>query len=389
MTNKQLYQGREQTLIKHLILRRYIQRFAFIIGSRWDSITYVDCFSGPWKSQSEKLSDTSFAIAIDELRKARDALQKNRGRHIQLRCFFLEKTKHAYAQLSEYVETIEDVEIEIKNAALEDSIEQIVRFVKQPQSQSFPFVFIDPKGWTGFALDIIQPLLMLDPGEVLINFMIEHIRRFIEAPDKKTQHSFQRLFGSQAFQLSLSGLSQRERDDAVVFEYMKNVKEAGKLRYASTAVVLHPETNRSHFNLIYLTRDLKGIEVFKDSERRTMQDMESVRAEAQQKRRKLKRGGQLELFSAKELHDTTYFVAMRNRYLALAKSEVLSECETQKRVPYEQVWTKALIFPLVWEADVKGWVSEWQSAGQLKIEGMKPRQRVPKLNAQNILVWEN
>ena len=69
MSDDVLYEGREQSLVKHLILRRYLRRFAFIIGSHWSSITYVDCFSGPWRSRSDQFADTSFGIAIHELRR--------------------------------------------------------------------------------------------------------------------------------------------------------------------------------------------------------------------------------------------------------------------------------------------------------------------------------
>ena len=44
MSQEDLYAGREQTLVKHFILKEYLERFAIIIGSRWQTITYVDCF---------------------------------------------------------------------------------------------------------------------------------------------------------------------------------------------------------------------------------------------------------------------------------------------------------------------------------------------------------
>jgi three-Cys-motif partner protein len=74
---EQFYDGREQTLVKHSVLKRYLQRFAYIIGSSWNSITYVDCFSGPWNERSSTFSDTSFAIAIEQLRTARQQLSKD------------------------------------------------------------------------------------------------------------------------------------------------------------------------------------------------------------------------------------------------------------------------------------------------------------------------
>jgi hypothetical protein len=42
----------------------------------------------------------------------------------------------------------------------------------------------------------IAPLLKIEPGEVLINFMTEPIRRFLDSPQQQTQQSFEDLFGS-------------------------------------------------------------------------------------------------------------------------------------------------------------------------------------------------
>jgi hypothetical protein len=39
MQNDELYDRREQTAVKHYILRNYLKRFAQIVGSRWESIT--------------------------------------------------------------------------------------------------------------------------------------------------------------------------------------------------------------------------------------------------------------------------------------------------------------------------------------------------------------
>jgi three-Cys-motif partner protein len=49
MSRNENYDGREQSLVKHFILEKYLQRFAHIIGSWANTITYIDCFSGPWK----------------------------------------------------------------------------------------------------------------------------------------------------------------------------------------------------------------------------------------------------------------------------------------------------------------------------------------------------
>ena len=274
MSNGDLYTGREQTLVKHIILKHYLERFAIIVGSHWDTLTYVDCFSGPWKVKSEKFEDSSFAIALEQLRKARDVHKERTGKTLKLRCFFLEKTPFAYAKLKQFAGEIDDVLIVTKNKKLENATQDILKFVQEGGPTSFHFIFIDPTGWSGFAMETIAPLLRLNPGEVLINFMTEHIRRFIESPQRQTQESFIKLFGSGQFKDKLKGLDEKDREDAIVTAYSECVKRVGVFRYTSSAIVLHPKKNRTHFHLIYATRDLKGIQVFKEAEKKAMPVME-------------------------------------------------------------------------------------------------------------------
>jgi len=386
MSDDSVYHGREQSLVKHLILRRYLQRFAYIIGSKWQSITYVDCFAGPWNSRSEDLADTSFSIAIHELREARNQLQRSQhAAPLQFRCVFLESNRAAFLKLDEFAKSIGDVQIETHNATLEQSVQEIVRFVRTAQGSNFSFVFIDPTGWTGFDIAVIRPLLTLSNCEVLINFMTEHIRRFIDWPNPANQESFERLFGDASFREEIAKCPAEERDDACVEKYMQVVQAAGKFGFASCAVVLHPEIDRSHFHLIYLTRHRKGIEVFKDAERKSMQDMEASRAQAQQRKR-IKKTRQTEMFSGEDV-PSAYFDELRDVYLGKAKKKLSGALTTAGRMDYDIAWSNTLRFPLVWESDLKEWIGEWQRGGNLELRGLTLNERVPKLGKQVELHW--
>ena len=348
MSNGELYTGREQTLVKHFILQKYLERFARIVGSHWDVLSYVDCFSGPWNARSENFLDSSFAIALKELRNARDTLAQ-RGRKIELRCFFLEKERAPYVKLKEFADSVTDAKIETRNATLEESIASIVDFVQHSGSKAFPFIFIDPTGWTGFEMETIAPLLRLNPGEVLINFMTGHIRRFLDSPLEETQESFRRLFGSGAFRAKVQGLAQQDREDAAVEEYARNVKRTGDFMHCCTTIVLHPELDRTHFNLIYATRNLKGVEVFKEAEKKAMEVQETARAEAHRRRRET-RTGQLDLLGSQELHDPSYYNSLRDRYLTKSRNVVLNALQVRQRLLYDDAWTLALSEPMAWEA---------------------------------------
>jgi three-Cys-motif partner protein len=384
-----LYTGREQTLVKHIILKNYLERFAIIVGSHWDTLTYVDCFSGPWKVKSEKFEDSSFAIALEQLRKARTIHKERTGKTLKLRCFFLEKAPSAYAKLKQFADQQDDVIIETKNKKLENAIQDILRFVKEGGPTSFDFLFIDPIGWSGFAMETIAPLLRLNNGEVLINFMIEYIRRFIEWPQKQNQESFTKLFGSGEFKDILKGLEEKEREDAIVTAYSESVKRVGLFAYTSSAIVLHPTKDRTHFHLVYATRDPKGIEVFKDAEKKAMPVMERTRDEAQ-KRGRVERTGQTELaFGSMTTHDPSlYFQSLRERYTSRARETILDLIQSKKRLPYDKVWAEAVRFPLTWENDLKEWLRDLECTGRLEFTGLKQTQRVPH-RGQNIqIVWK-
>lgn len=386
MSDTDLYTGREQTLVKHFILRHYLERFAIIVGTHRDTLTYVDCFSGPWNVQSEDFKDSSFSIALEQLRKARRVHQDRTGRTLRLRCFFLESNRSAFAKLKQFTDKITDVEIKPENKKLEHAIPLILEFVKKGGSRSFPFIFIDPTGWTGFEMSTIAPLLKIDPGEVLINFMTGHIRRFIDYPEEVNQQSFVRFFGSQDFREKVKGLAQQEREDAAVEEYIRNVKSTGNFPHVCSAIVLHPEIDRTAFHLIYATRNLAGVEVFKDAEKRAMTVMEKARAEAKQRKREEKTR-QTELYSGEVLHDPIHYTSLRVRYLTKSKQAVLDLLDTRNKVPYDQVCALTLSFPLSWENDLKEWIRIWVREGLLTISGLMARQHVPQRGQGILLVW--
>ncbi len=380
------YIGREQTLVKHFILRKYLERFAIIVGSGWNTITYVDCFSGPWNVRSDDLSDSSFSIALQELRKARETL-KATNKSLKIRCLFLESDQDAFAKLQNYADSIKDAEVMPLHKKLEDAVLDILDFIKQGGPRAFPFIFIDPTGWTGIALETIGPLLKVKPGEVLINFMTGHISRFLESPQAQTQDSFKQLFLSPEFRERLHGLAKRDREDAAVSFYCEQVNSVGGFAHVCPAIILHPEKDRTHFHLVYATRNPRGVEVFKTTERKSLSVMEEARGEAR-KRKREKSTGQVELFSGAVTHDSTYVQNLRDRYTGQARTRVQGLLQSKKRLLYDDLWAAAMTIPMTWESDLKDWLFEWKKGGRLELVKMGPKQRVPKLGARNVVVWK-
>lgn len=379
------YEGREQTLVKHVVLEKYLERFAMVVGTWADKINYVDGFSGPWNLRSENFADSSFAIALRVLRAARGALHA-RGCSLNLRCFFIEANPKSYQRLDQFARETKDAEVVTKNSEFIEAIPDIQTFLRAGGAHAFGFTFIDPTGWTGFAMNKIKPLLQHRPGEVLINLMTSHIRRFIESPDEMRQEEFEDLFGAADFREVVADLESKDREDAIFRRYMRSVGETGGFPYVCAAVVLHPEKDTTHFHLIYATRNLKGVEVFKEAEKAAMKVMEEARAEAQQRKRESK--GQGELFAAPVLHHGAYYESLKDRYTAIARTALLELLGSRKRVPYDTAWETVLPQPLVWETDLKDWIKDWQKKGVLDVEGLGEHDRVPKLEKRHFLIWK-
>ncbi len=373
--DEQAYLGREQTLVKHTILQRYLLRLAVIVGTWADAITYVDCFSGPWESKTEDYSDTSFGIAVQELRKAQTELARQ-GRYPRFRCFFLEKEKKPFAKLEGFCRGVSGIQAKARNNTLEKVVPDILEFYRQGGTRNFAFTFFDPKGWKGIELDVISPLLEVTPGEVLINFMTSFIRRFIESQDPELVAGFDRLYKGPTFRARLASVPREERDDAMVEEYIRLVRAEGAFRFVCYTPVFQPQINGVHFHLIYATRSDKGLEVFKKEERRAVEVMESARAKAQQRERES--GGVLELLSSEEMHDTQFYNSLRIRYWNKAESKIRNLLSSRKPVQYDLLWEAALTTPLVWVEDLNEFLLQLKAGGKLKFTGLGEREKFPK-----------
>jgi three-Cys-motif partner protein len=365
-----LYRGREQSRVKHEILRRYLESFAHVVGFQWPSITYIDGFSGPWNARSEQLSDTSFSIALNELRRARDT-HRDLGRSLNIRCLFVEKDESAYRRLKEFADSVAgDVEVLTIPGEFESAIPEVIRFVKSGKD-TFPFTLIDPTGSSGFRMDVIRPLLQLQPGEVLINFILEFIRRYIE--QEGLRKGLRELFGTDEFDENLANLSGIDRDDAITEKYCECLGKFCGYPYVLRASVLHPDQDRLYFQLIYATRHIKGVEVFKKAEALAMSSQESYRAQVEEQRKSA--GGQRSLLDPDEMPESRFYVGLRSRYRERAQRDVASCINASRQSEYDHLWIVALSYPMVWESDLREWLREWRDKGFVDWNGLAPRGR--------------
>lgn len=383
MKPPEFYKDREPTWVKHLFLEKYLERVAYNILSFRDEFVYVDGFSGPWKSKADDFDDASFMIAVNQLRKVRSGIKDRLGKDVRIRCYFNDNNPVAFVGLKRAVENIHDMEIKAVNLNFEDVVADIVEFVER----SFSMTFIDPTGWKGFGMQKIQPLLAL-PGEVLINFMFDFVNRFLKDPRPETAATFDHLFGDSAWyrEVEQRVVQGDTREDAVLGIYRERLRRAGGFKHVTSTRILNPLSERAYFHLVYGTRHLKGLIEFRRVEKRTVPEQERVRQSAKATSR-VKRTGQSDLFDSGE-HQTgpRSYEAERRKRGEIGRASMREVLARRGSLRFEELYEVILEIPLVWESDIKGWLSEMRKAGEIEIPELTGRQSVPK--ADYIIVWK-
>ncbi len=375
MPDPSLYVGREQTYVKHFFLERYLERVAYNIYSFQNDFVYVDGFSGPWKSAAENYRDTSFNLALDQLRAVRKGQKEGRSKDVTFRCLFVEKDARAFAELKTTVASIYDVPINLINGKFEDHIADAVKFV----GSSFSLIFIDPTGWTGYPLQKITPLLKLR-GEVLINFMSDHINRFIDDPRPHIAQQFDDLFGAAWFDdwkvLHDAGMT---REAAAIKVYTERLKIAGGYAHVTSTRILKPKSDRTYFYLIYATRHRKGIEEFRAIEQKAVDVQESLRNDVKYQAAVL-RSGQPGLFGA-AIADGAVATYEDERIIQLeqAHTKLLELLRARSEgISFGDLIGPVMETPLTCKSDLNGWIKELKEQGKVEVFGMKPRERTLK-----------
>jgi hypothetical protein len=173
------YSGREQSYVKHVFLERYLEALIFKTASTYNHIVYVDGFAGPWQSANEKFEDTSFGIALNALRRAKETWKKN-GRNVRMTALLVEQHARAYARLATVGERFHDVEIKTYNA---DFLSIVPEIVKDIPGNAFAFFLHRSEGLGHSALEAKADAGAAEGGDdVQLHVRIHQPRRKHDRP---------------------------------------------------------------------------------------------------------------------------------------------------------------------------------------------------------------
>jgi hypothetical protein len=113
-------------------------------------------------------------------------------------------------------------------------------------------------------------------------------------------------------------------------------------------------------------------------EEQAVAEQEKVRLDAKETAR-FERTHKRGLFSAAEMgFGSKPFTDERALRLRQAEAKLRQFLDREKRIEYDDALGLILQIPLVFERDVKAVVARLQTAGYLRIEGLRGKQRVPQ-----------
>ena len=254
------YTGREQTFVKHRFLTEYLKNAAYkILQGHYSVFNYVDAFAGPWKlSDADEFSDASFHQAVKTLEDVRSDLERRGKRGLQIRSFFCERRGNAAKLLQDYATRHKDLQIRVFEGPFENHIEDI----EARCLRGFTFTFIDPTGWKIRSGPVFRMLARMK-GEVLLNFMAEHINR--HAGYAKVTESFGHFLADPDWRRDFDELPREWSNEQRVFHLLiRRMRAAGVARYFPGITIKRPDQERIKMRLVLGTRSDKGVEVFRD-----------------------------------------------------------------------------------------------------------------------------
>lgn len=257
-----LYEGREQSQAKHAILRRYLDPFANKILRTWDSLDFIEGFSGPWDNRDQDgLSDTSIGIALETLSKVASDLGHSPSAP-RIRCIFNELDATAYSKLQDFLarraKQFPLVEVRTFRGRFEDNAPAI----KAAATNKFQLLFVDPKGYTGFPPSALEHFKGRST-EVFVNVMRSFIERFVSGNHVDRESALIQLIGAKRARYLLdTGLT----IETLEAEYLSMLRGTLGYRYSGLSPVHNPDKDQIHFSLAYATNHPAGMEVMRSAE---------------------------------------------------------------------------------------------------------------------------
>jgi three-Cys-motif partner protein len=247
----------EQSKIKSQIVAKYFPAWAkIILGKTKSNIAYIDLFSGPGRyedgTESTPILVLKTAIAQESVRK-------------RLVAFFTDKRLDYVERLKQEVAKIEGLSLlkyqpKIWQEEVGEKIAEVLKQMKLVPS----LVFLDPCGYKGLSIDLINSIIKDWACECIFFFNYNRINAGIH--NDGVEEHINGIFGpkrANRLRLNLIGKSPYEREILILRELIAGLKEThGK--FVQYFRVKQRERDRTSHYLIFVTKKFLGYEIMRD-----------------------------------------------------------------------------------------------------------------------------
>lgn len=257
------------TQAKHAILSSYLDAWYPILASTNGRILYLDGFAGRGRYASGEPG--SPLIALERLL---GHAAWPRMQHREFIFLFIEYDAANVASLRTELAAYRDdyerrvgpwpksVQWEVRQGAFADHATELTGYLRQQKTRLAPtFAMVDPFGWTGMPMEVLADLLDHPSCEVLVNFMVGFINRFLEHPDQAGNMG--ELFALDVDSIMRSYVG----GDRVAYlrdVYIAQLKSRAKFPHVRWFAV-HNSTGNVAYFLLHGTRNHVGVERMKDA----------------------------------------------------------------------------------------------------------------------------
>jgi hypothetical protein len=195
--------------------------------------------------------------------------------------------------------------------------------------------------------------------------MTSFLTRFLER-DNLTA-SYDSLFGRRGVVSRIKNLPKGSglREEAAVDEYCISLQTLCGFQYVSQAVIMDSTKERIRYYFVFATNSIHGIKAFKDAEADASFAQDEVRHNIWAERQ-----SQIGLPFGGHAPQSTLVSQLHLHYKSRAQERVLkylSDCHGE--LSYDEVFAKAMMFPLVMKADLDKMLEALIPHIQIKLKG--------------------
>jgi three-Cys-motif partner protein len=245
------------TAAKHFIFRRHLS--AWLPKLAWaGNLLIIDGFAGPGEYTGGEPG--SPIIAVDTAVSHRANLA---GCRIQF--LFIEEDGRRFSHLEEKVSELphpSNIAIETRHASFKEVVGDLLDAAEGRRQNLHPsFFMIDPFGFEGVPMSLVERISRQPRSEVLISFMYDSVTRWLGDP--RNELNFDELFGTRAWRDARNMADADIRRQYLLDLYVEQLRKNG-WRYVRT-FEMKDKGNRTEYFLVFGTNHLDGLRVMKDA----------------------------------------------------------------------------------------------------------------------------